>query len=56
MCNFFIKNMSNKGVICPNCGVIKFDVEDVENIEEFGECCICESIRTDLAESQSLED
>ena len=40
-----------KSAICPNCGVIKFSEEDIDNIEENGECCICESIRLDNQES-----
>lgn len=46
--------MSNiKSAICPNCGVIKFGEEDIENIEELGECLVCENHRLDLAESQA---
>lgn len=52
--------MSNQGVICPNCGVITFDSIDIENIEEYGECCICESCRRDyqdyLESVDELED
>ena len=40
-----------KSAICPNCGVIKFSEEDIDNIEENGECLICESIRLDNQES-----
>jgi len=40
-----------KSVICPNCGVIKFAEEEIDNIEENGECLICESIRLDNQES-----
>ena len=45
-----------KSAICPNCGVIKFSEEDIENIEENGECCICEGIRTDDQESLADEE
>ena len=44
--------------ICPNCKVITFTEEDIENIDENGECLICENCRLDLQEQNKddLED
>lgn len=30
---------------CPKCHQVKQDEEDKENIDEFGECLLCEKIR-----------
>lgn len=38
----------NDSMICPKCRVIKYQEEDVENIQEFGECLTCESCRLDI--------
>lgn len=43
--NYHICKPENKGIICPKCGVIKFEQEDIENIEENGECMICDKLR-----------
>lgn len=43
-----------KELICPKCGVIKFDEEDIENIEENGECMVCDKLRGEALEN--LED
>lgn len=40
----FMEKLEN-GIICPSCGVIKFEKEDIENIEENGECMVCDKIR-----------
>jgi Zn finger protein HypA/HybF involved in hydrogenase expression len=44
-----------ENLICPNCGIIKFDKEDVENIEENGECMICDKLRGELLEENNEE-
>lgn len=41
-------------IICPCCGVIKFDKLDIENIEEFGKCLVCEKLEGECREQ--LED
>lgn len=45
------KTIKIKEVICPKCGGITFDEIDIENIEEFGECMLCDKMRSDIMES-----
>lgn len=37
-----------KEIICPKCGVVKFDELDKENIEEFGKCMACEKCEREI--------
>lgn len=35
---------------CPKCGRIRESKEDIENIDEFGECLLCEKLRQEARE------
>lgn len=44
-----------EGIICQKCGVIKFEKEDINNIEEFGKCLVCEKLEGEYQEEMRSE-